>query len=172
MTDGDDAGADEFDTPLQADMRSLLNFAGSKPIADLHLKTAMIDILLDELGEESVLALRARPAGEALVVDRYQLADVLACERYYLENRDVPFSFTPATARGRVAGVVLRRWFYRDPRPQETQDWNPVDLVYEALEEIAQDSDRLGEFVAGLSPGGRADLAAAVTNVVLAFEET
>lgn len=160
----------ESDTPLQADMRRALG-AGTPPVArDPRLKSVMRDMVLDQLGAKICDAIRVRDASNPLWVDRVDLADVLACERYFLAEADEEFEYSVQKARTQTAGAMLRRWAFRDPRDDDTA-YDPVAGVHELLDDMAGEANKLGEFLAGMSPGGRADMAAAVLEVVHSFEE-
>lgn len=144
---------------------------GSPPVSrDPGLKAAMRALVLEQLGEEVRAAIRARDRGNPLWVDRINLADVLACERYFLEVADEQFDYSVQKARTQTAGAMLRRWAFRDPRTDETFR-DPVAAVHDLLNDMAAEETKLGAFLAGMSPGGRSDMAAAVLEVVHSFEE-
>jgi len=152
-------------------MRAALGFDIPPRPSDMSLSARLKGLLLDEIGEKALDAIEARDRRHPLTIDRIDLADVLACEANYVETKDVPFEYTPQKARGSLAGTMLRRWYFRDQRPSVERDWNPVEAIHEVLDELSEQDDKLGRFIAGLSSGGRADVAAGVLDVVHAFEE-
>lgn len=165
-------GRDPSDTPLQKEMRETLGLVEEPHAADLTLRSKMTELLMGELGDQMISRIRDRPRDQPLVVDRVRLASVLACERHYLADRAEPFTYTKAKARGHLAGIVLRRWFFRDPRESRQSVWKPIESVHELIDEVADEDGDLAAFLSGLSAGGRADLAAAVIDIVHAFEES
>lgn len=136
----------------------------------MSLKKYLVDVLLDQLGNDLVATIGERDRDRPLVVDRFNLSDVLACETFFVDKRNIPFRYNIRNARGQVAGVVLRRWYFRDPRTSVVE-WDPIRSVHEVLDELGQEDDRLGIFVSGLTDGGRADMVSAVLEVVHSFEE-
>jgi hypothetical protein len=85
-----------------------------------------------------------------LSVNKFNVAQVLACETHYLDPP--PFAWTPALACGRVAhrAIELQLNWRGEPTPSE--------LVDEAIARLADDESSLGDWIAALSAGDDADL--------------
>ena len=93
-----------------------------------------------------ITELAARLDERTLPVNKFNVAEVLACERHFL--RPAPFAWSPAIACGKVshrAIELLLNW-----RGEPT----PADLVDEALVRSAEDDGSLGDWLRELPPGG------------------
>jgi hypothetical protein len=99
----------------------------------------------------------------SLAVNKFSVAEVLSCERHFLEP--AAFSWSPAIACGKVAHraiELLLNW---------RGEWTPADLVDDALARLAEDDSGLGEWLTALSQGARADLRSRAVARVTQFVE-
>jgi hypothetical protein len=99
---------------------------------------AGIGELVERLGEGS------------LAVNKFNVADVLACETHFLAPQ--PFAWSPALACGKVAHRAIE--LHLNWRGEPT----PTEVVDDALARLADDESTFGDWVAALSPGDEADL--------------
>ena len=111
------------------------------------------------------------PRSSPLRIDRVILADLHACEAYFIDGTGEPFVYDISKARGQVAFSTIRRWYFRE-KAVPTGDFDVVGCVESAIDEAARDGGTLGEYCAGLSPGERAGLVAEAVNIAYAFLET
>ncbi len=162
----------EDDSPLQRGMRAALNLEAPPRPRDPALQKRLRELIEELLGEDVREVIRSLDSSQPLWVDRVPLSDVLACERYYLAERGVPFAYTVQKARTQAAGAMLRRWAFRDPRESPESERDPIEAVHELLDDLSKEQDRLGAFISGLSTGARADMAAAILDIVFAFGES
>ncbi|HJR24420.1 MAG TPA: PD-(D/E)XK nuclease family protein, partial [Acidimicrobiales bacterium] len=87
-----------------------------------------------------------------LNVSKHALATVHGCEAMFLANEEQPFEWTTATATGTVAHKAIElsvHW---------RGDAAPGDLVDEGIARLIAGTDGLGDYLAGLGEGERADL--------------
>ncbi len=98
-----------------------------------------------------------------LAVNKFTIAQVLACETHFLAPP--PFAWTPAIACGKVAhrAIELQLNWRGEPTPSE--------LVDDAIVRLADDDSSLGDWLAGLSPGDEADLRGRAVARVTQFVE-
>jgi hypothetical protein len=108
-------------------------------IAELRADAAAA---MGELGE--------RLDGETLAVNKFNVAEVLACETHFLAPS--PFAWTPAIACGKVSHKAIE--LHLNWRGEPT----PTELVDDALARLGDDDSSFGDWVAGLSAGDEADL--------------
>jgi hypothetical protein len=99
----------------------------------------------DGLGE-----LAERLGEGSLAVNKFNVADVLACETHFLAPH--PFAWSPALACGKVAHRAIE--LHLNWRGEPT----PTDLVDDALARLADDESTFGDWVAALPPGDEADV--------------
>jgi hypothetical protein len=110
-----------------------------------------------------ITELAARLDERTLPVNKFNIAEVLACERHFL--RPATFAWSPAVACGKVshrAIELLLNW-----RGEPT----PADLVDEALLRSTEDDGSLGEWLRGSAPGATADLRSRAVARVTQFVE-
>ena len=112
----------------------------------------------DALGE-----LGARLGDETLSVNKFNVAEVLACETHFLAPS--PFAWTPAIACGKVSHKAIE--LHLNWRGEPT----PAELVDEALARLADEESSFGDWVAALSAGDEADLRGRATARVTQFVE-
>jgi hypothetical protein len=99
----------------------------------------------DGLGE-----LAERLGTGSLAVNKFNVAQVLACEAHFVEQE--PFAWAPAIACGKVAHKAIELQLNWRGEP------TPADVVDDALARLADDESSFGDWVASLSPGDEADL--------------
>ena len=107
--------------------------------------------------------LGARLGDTELYVTKHAIAGVLDCEAHHLAPD--PFTWTPARARGQVSHKAIQLLLNWRGEP------TPADLVDEALARLADEPTKLGDYVAGLGPGGEADLRGQAVERVTKFLE-
>ncbi len=107
--------------------------------------------------------LGARLGDTELYVTKHAIAGVLDCEAHHLAPD--PFTWTPARARGQVSHKAIQLLLNWRGEP------TPADLVDEALARLADEPTKLGDYVAGLGPGGAADLRGQAVERVTKFLE-
>jgi PD-(D/E)XK nuclease superfamily len=107
--------------------------------------------------------LGARLGDTELFVTKHAIAGVLDCEAHHLAPD--PFTWTPARARGQVSHKAIQLLLNWRGEP------TPADLVDEALARLADEPHKLGDYVAGLGPGGEADLRGQAVERVTKFLE-
>lgn len=163
--------ASNEDTPLQAAMRRALEVGSLAGPQDKNRKARCKARLLELIGPEVVARLQELGPGRELWVKGFDIANVLACERRYVAELEIPFVETVRRARGRVSGEMLKRWAFRDPR-LFGRPWDPLLEIHELLDDLATEDSSLGNFIANLSEGGRADLAAEALRTALPLEES
>lgn len=107
---------------------------------------------------------RDRRRDEVLWVSKHRLSSILGCEVHALADDE--FSWSPAVAGGQVAhrAIQIGLHWRGDPSPSE--------LVDDALARVAEDDTALGDWVAGLTEGDRADLRGLAVERVTKFFET
>jgi hypothetical protein len=106
-----------------------------------------------ELRADAVAALQElgqRLDGETLAVNKFNVAEVLACETHFLDPS--PFAWTPALACGKVSHRAIE--LHLNWRGEPT----PAELVDDALARLGDDESSFGDWVAALSAGDEADL--------------
>ena len=102
-------------------------------------------------------------ADRALAVNKFSVAEVLTCETHFLQP--APFAWSPAIACGKVAHrsiELLLNWH---------GDATPADLVDAALERLHEDDNSLGDWLAIISAGARADVRSRAVARVTQFVE-
>ena len=106
-----------------------------------------------ELRADAVAAiadLGERLGGQTLAVNKFNVAEVLACETHFLAPS--PFAWTPAIACGKVSHKAIE--LHLNWRGEPT----PAELVDDALARLADEESSFGDWVAALSAGDEADL--------------
>ena len=106
----------EYDASLRHDIRHELE-SGLAP-------------LLDTIGPD-----------RQLFVSKYPLAQVHGCEAKFLADRDEPFSWTPATARGTVSHKAVELSIHWPGEPA------PLLLVDEAIASLANSNGSIGDYL-------------------------
>lgn len=99
----------------------------------------------------------------SLAVNKFSVAEVLSCERHFLEP--APFAWSTAIACGKVAHrsiELLLNW---------RGSWTPADLVDDALTRLVEDDNSLGEWLTTLPQGAQADLRSRAVARVTQFVE-
>jgi len=145
-------------TPVQQRTLDALKRTGPSLVFDAELVAELrqdMDGALAELG--------SRLGNAELFVTKHAVASVLDCEAHHLAPD--PFTWTPARARGQVSHKAIQLLLNWRGEP------TPADLVDEALARLAEEPTRLGDYVAGLGPGGEADLRGQAVERVTKFLE-
>jgi hypothetical protein len=99
---------------------------------------------------EGLGELATRLGDGALAVNKFNVAEVLACETHFLAPS--PFAWTPAIACGKVSHKAIELQLNWRGEP------TPAELVDDALARLADDERSFGDWVTGLSGGDTADL--------------
>jgi hypothetical protein len=121
---------------------------------------------VDELCQDAADALAEladRLDDRELAVNKFNVAEVLACEAHFLDPE--PFAWTPAIACGKVAHRAIELQLNWRGEP------TPTDLVDDALARLADEESGIGDWIAGLSPGDEADLRGRAVARVTQFVE-
>jgi hypothetical protein len=112
---------------------------------------------------DGIAELTQRLDDHTLAVNKFNVAEVLACEEHFVHP--APFAWSPAIACGKVshrAIELLLNW-----RGEPT----PTDLVDDALVRLVDDDRSLGEWLATLGPGDMADVRGRAVARVTQFGE-
>jgi hypothetical protein len=99
---------------------------------------------------EGLGELAERLGEETLAVNKFNIADVLACETHFVAPE--PFAWSPALACGKVAHRAIE--LHLNWRGEPT----PTDLVDDVLARLGDEETTFGDWVAAQSPGDEADL--------------
>lgn len=148
-------------TPAQEEVLALLRETDApRPDVDAELRHELEAHLEQEL----------RPVTQALqkpaFVGKAALQRVLQCEAHHVAERDTPFEWSVASARGTVAHKAVQLSVGRPDRPA------PLKLVDDALERLQDDPDaRIADFLLGMTDAARAELRAEVNELVAGFVE-
>jgi hypothetical protein len=106
-----------------------------------------------ELRADATVALTEladRLGAGSIAVNKFNVAQVLACEPHFVEQ--APFAWAPAIACGKVAHKAIELQLNWRGEP------TPTEVVDDALARLADDESSFGDWVAALSPGDAADL--------------
>ena len=149
-------------TPAQRDVLDLLGASrDERPTFDAGLRhelraelEAALEPLVPDLGTDT------------LFINKRALTAVHACEGRYLAEREEPFAWSPAIARGTVAhkAIELSVGWRGEPVPGE--------LVDEALARLTHGSDSVGDWLQTATEADVAELRALATEQVTTFLET
>lgn len=120
--------------------------------------------LRDELEEALAPVTDEMEDGQRLVLYKSRLNDVHACTQRFVDTWDEPFEWSVPVVRGKVVHKAI------ELRPNMGGDATSGEMVAAAMERIAE-QEGLGDFVAALSPGERAELEAEATAQLAAFED-
>lgn len=147
---------------LNPAQRQVLDELGStdRPVFREDLRDDLRGYLEDELTD--LLA----EADEPLFLSKHQLGLLHGCEARYMAERQQPFAWSIASARGSVAHKAIELMVTHRNSP------TPLDLVERAVERIEDDEQSLGDFIRGLDEGERAELASRANDFVTTFVET
>jgi CRISPR/Cas system-associated exonuclease Cas4 (RecB family) len=163
MTDEQSASSGGGLTPVQQRTLDALRRTDPPVVFDPHFIAdlrADAEAALAELGERMVDG-----DGDAteLFVNKHGIAGVLDCEAHYLAPDD--FAWSPARARGQVSHKAIQLLLSWIGEPI------PADLVDEALARLADEPNKLGDYVTGLGPGDEAELRGQAVERVTKFLE-
>lgn len=165
-----DDGKAGSDSPLQAAMRAALRFGTGRTAPPLSLREDLKAMILEHVAD-AIGPITARPRTSPLVIDRVNLADVHACEAFFVEGSDAPFLYDVKKARGQIAFTTIRRWYFRSPE-NSSAEFDVIAAVEDVIDGAGSEGGALGEYVAKLSSGERAELVAEAVNITYAFLET
>lgn len=138
-------------TPKQREiMTALLGDKASRPEFDAGLAVELRERLETELA--GVASEVTEP--DRLVVAKYDLQNVHACEGLYAGKLYEQFEWTVENTRGRIVHRGVQRQIVSG------YAYEPLDLAEQALTQFVEDDDVYGpsEFLRGLDPGSREDL--------------
>jgi hypothetical protein len=161
-----DEGADEVPapalTPVQAEVLEVLGARRSeRPRFDPRLRHELRGELEHRLGP-----LAARLGEDRrLFVAKHALTGVHGCEGAWLAGEEVPFEWTPATARGTVAHKAIELSISWRGEP------SPAELVEAALDRLSRGSDALADWLVAQDEAERADLVGEAVERVTKFGE-
>jgi CRISPR/Cas system-associated exonuclease Cas4 (RecB family) len=148
--------------PAQEEVLALLGTrAGERPTFEPPLR----DELRTELEAGLHPVLDALPEGEVLRLSKYPLAQVHGCEARFLAQREQPFAWTVASARGTIAHKAVELSIHWPAEPR------PLELVDEAVERLIAHGGSLAEFLLSRPPVERAELRAEANDRVAKFLE-
>lgn len=149
-------------TPAQRDVLELL---GARPEERPTFDAGLRHELRAEL-ETALEPLLADLGDDQLFIAKRSLSAVHGCEGRYLAERDEPFAWSPAIARGTVAhkAIELSVGWRGEPVPGE--------LVDEALARLTQGTDSVGDWLQTATEADVAELRALATEQVTTFLET
>jgi hypothetical protein len=99
---------------------------------------------------EAIADLAERLGEGSLAVNKFNVGEVLSCERHFLEPG--PFAWTPAIACGKVSHRAIELQLNWRGEP------SPTELVDDALARLGDEESSFGDWVVALSPGDEADL--------------
>jgi hypothetical protein len=137
---------------LSPAQQELLEALGARPHERPQFDPRLRDHLRGELEERLAPSVAALPTGATLHVSKHALATVHGCEALFLANEEQPFEWTPASATGTVAHKAI----------ELSVNWRgeaaPGVLVDEGIARLIAGTDGIGEWLAGLREGERADL--------------
>lgn len=132
-----------------------------RPVFDRDLPVRLRDAL------EAGLAPAAERLGVGeIAVAKRDLANVLACERHHVADREAGFGgWTPATARGKVVHKAI------ELHVGLTERLAPLDLVDAAIDRLKERESGLAQWLDTASPADRAELRTAANDAVVKFLE-
>ncbi len=146
-------------TPAQQRTLDALRRTDGDPV--VFDRELIVDLRADAAAGLADLAERL---GEgALAVNKFNVAEVLACETHFLAPK--PFAWTPAIACGKVSHKAIELQLNWRGEP------TPAELVDDALARLADEENTFGDWVAGLSAGDAADLRGRAVARVTQFVE-
>lgn len=152
-------------TPLQRQTLELLERRGDPVYFDLSISDelrATINEGLAELAQRVPAPPPDRPT--ALRVNKFDLSQVLTCERCYAAKE--AFSWSPQTARGSVAHRAIQLGVnWRDGEPV------PALLVDEAITRLRSEERAISEWLDTIDPATRADVRSAAVERASKFFE-
>ena len=136
-------------SPLQEEVLGKLGATlAERPEFDPRLRHE----LRGELEERLAPVAEVVPAGDTLWLSKHALASIHGCEGLFLAQDAQDFAWTPATARGVVAHKAI----------ELSVHWRgeaaPGELVDEGIARLIAGTDGIGDYLAGLGEGERADL--------------
>ncbi|MGE3620613.1 MAG: PD-(D/E)XK nuclease family protein [Acidimicrobiia bacterium] len=152
----------EEPTPVQ---RDVLEALGSRPHERPTFDPRLREWLRDDLDAGLGPLLDGLDGDRQLWLSKHDLGAVHGCEAAYLADRDEPFEWTTATARGTVAHKAVELSVHWRGEPV------PGDLVDEAMARLAGGNDALGTWLAALDEGERAELRGEAVDRVAKFLE-
>jgi hypothetical protein len=160
--DGDGVPIERSLNPAQAEVLAALGARPhERPAFDPRLRAS----LRAELDERLAPVAATLPGRDPLWVSKHLLSSVHGCEGLFLARDGEPFAWSPTSARGAVAhkAIELATSWRGDPAPGL--------LVDEGLARLVEAPGTLGEYLAQLGEGERAELHAAATERVSMFQE-
>lgn len=145
-------------TPLQTKTLGLLRRSPDPVVFD----QAFVASLRADV-DEAFDGFHERVGDESIFVSKHRLTSALGCEVQHMLPDD--FAWSPAVAGGQVAhrAIQLGINWRGDPVPDE--------LVDEAIARLSDDDSSLGDWIAGLTEGDRADLVGFAVDKVIKFAE-
>lgn len=152
-------------TPLQRETLELIERRGEPLFFDLDVSNELradVNQGLAELAERIPAPPPERPT--ALRVNKFELSQVLTCERCYADK--TAFAWSPQTARGTVAHRAIQlgvNWREGDPAP--------ALLVDEAITRLRNEERAISEWLDTIDPATRADVRSAAIERASKFFE-
>jgi hypothetical protein len=145
----DESGAPAGRNPAQEEVLAAL---GARPHERPEFDPRLRHELREGLERRLAPVVARLPAGEVLWVSKHRLSSVHGCEGRFLAEASEEFTWNPPRARGTVAhkAIELSVSWRGDPSAGE--------LVDEAIARLVAGSDGIGDYLAGLGEGERAEL--------------
>ena len=149
--------------PAQRQLLDLLGAGGAdRPSFDAelgrHLRTQLERGLAD-------VAAGLGPDDDDLFVNKHALSGVHGCEARFLAERDAPFEWSVAKARGSVAHKAIELGVFWKGEPV------PAALVDETIAKRTTDGDSLGDWLRTCGDADRAELTSQAVERVTTFFE-
>lgn len=114
---------------------------------------------------EQRLAPIADRLDEPLFLSKHTIEQAMGCERRLMAERDTPFEWSAAVARGSVAHKAIELSVHRRDQP------TPLDLIDDAMASIMQEERGLGDWLRTCGDTVRAEVRGEANNRLCAFLE-
>lgn len=117
-----------------------------------------------DVDEPDVADPGAEPA-DVVWLSKHALEKIHGCELRFIAERDRPFAWSPAVARGIVAHRAI------EIEITSPRQWAPLDLVDEAIARLISEGRSIGEWLAAASEAEIDAVRAEANNAVVAYQE-
>lgn len=136
----------------------------ARPTFDADLRMHLLDLLEDELGP---VADRLHTADAVLDINKAALGRVHQCEAHHLAMAQVPFEWSPASARGTIAHRAVQMGVFR------ADGATPLDLVDDVIDTLVAAGDEWSPalWLRTASAQELAEVRAEASAAVTAFQE-
>jgi hypothetical protein len=150
---------------LNAAQLEVLERLGRDPDNPRQFDAGLRHELLAELESGLAPLVDALPEGTNLFLSKYPLSGVHGCEQRFLVERDAPFAWTPAMARGIVAHKAVELSVHWRGTPL------PLELVDEAVASLIEGDKAVSDWLRTCTPTQLAELRAEANERVATFLE-